>query len=88
VSTIANKNTGSKGSVSAKRGKGRAGTYLAVGTALFSAFNTVKKVRTARSEGDTLMLVDAVIRAAAMATGLALLVREMRGANDDDILTD
>jgi hypothetical protein len=68
--------------------KGRAGTYLAIGSTLFAAFNNIKKVRTARGDQDTLQLVDGLIRVAAVATGVALLVRELRQANDDDILTD
>ncbi|MBD0737615.1 hypothetical protein [Streptomyces sp. CBMA29] len=67
--------------------KGRAGTYLAIGSTLFAAFSNVKKVRNARGEQDTLQLVDGLIRVAAVATGVALLIRELREAHDDDILT-
>lgn len=67
--------------------KGKAGTYLAIGSTLFAAFNNVKKVRTARGEHDTLQLVDGLIRVAAVATGVALLVRELR-ERDDNPLTD
>jgi hypothetical protein len=67
--------------------KSKAGTYLAIGSTLFAAFNNVKKVRTARGEHDTLQLVDGLIRVAAVATGVALLVRELR-QHDDDVLTD
>jgi hypothetical protein len=68
--------------------KGKASTYLTIGSTLFAAFSNVKKVRSARGEGDTLQLIDGLIRVAAVATGVALLVRELRQANDDDILTD
>ncbi|MFF7156422.1 hypothetical protein [Streptomyces sp. NPDC008139] len=67
--------------------KGKPGTYLAIGSTLFAAFSNIKKIRTARGEQDTLQLVDGLIRVAAVATGVALLIRELRQANDDDILT-
>jgi hypothetical protein len=67
-----------------KSAKGKKGTYLSIGTSLFSAFSAVKKVRTARSEEDGLLLLDAVLRAAAVTTGIILLVRELR--EHDDVL--
>ena len=70
-----------------KKSKGKLGTYLTIGTTLFAAFSNIKKVRAARSEDDTLQLVDGLIRVAAVATGVALLVRELR-QHDDDVLTD
>jgi hypothetical protein len=80
---------GSKGSAKGGKGKGKSkpATYLAIGSTLFAAFSNIKKVRAARGEGDTLQLADAVLRVAAVATGVALLVRELRQGNDDDILT-
>lgn len=76
-----------KKSTSSKGRKGRAGTYLAIGSTLFAAFNNIKKVRSARGDEDTLLLIDGLIRVAAVATGVALLVRELREAHDDDILS-
>jgi hypothetical protein len=76
-----NKSTAPK----AKGKKGKPATYLAIGSTLFAAFSNIKKVRHARGEGDTLQLVDGLIRVAAVATGVALLVRELRG-HDDDVL--
>jgi hypothetical protein len=67
--------------------RGKAGTYLAIGSTLFAAFSNVKKVRTARGEHDTLQLIDGLIRVAAVATGVALLVRDLRQP-DNDVLTD
>ncbi|WP_202239198.1 hypothetical protein [Actinacidiphila reveromycinica] len=61
---------------------------MSIGTSLFSAFSAVKKVRAARSEDDKLQLVDAVLRAAAVTTGIVLLVRELRRLGDDDVLAD
>jgi hypothetical protein len=69
-----------------KGGKSKKGTYLSIGTSLFSAFSAVKKVRTARAEEDNLQLLDAVLRAAAVTTGIVLLVRELRRLGDDDVL--
>ncbi|MFI1968956.1 hypothetical protein BLA24_23775 [Streptomyces cinnamoneus] len=66
--------------------KSKAGTYLSIGTTLFGAISVVKQAKKARGEQDTLQLVDAVVSAAAIATGVALLVRELRRMNSDDVL--
>ncbi|MEV0093184.1 hypothetical protein [Streptomyces sp. NPDC050738] len=62
------------------------GLYLSIGTTLFGALSVNKQVRKARGEGDKLLLVDAVISAAAVATGVALLLRELKHLGDDDVL--
>jgi hypothetical protein len=69
------------------KNKGAFGTYLAIGGTLFAAFSNIKKVRHARGEGDTLQLIDGALRVAAVATSVALLVRELRQGHDDT-LTD
>ncbi|CAL9538016.1 hypothetical protein [Streptomyces sp. enrichment culture] len=66
--------------------KSRAGTYLSIGTTAFGALSVVKQARKARTESDTLLLLDAVVSAAAIATGLAILVRELKRVGDDDVL--
>ncbi|MGW1199914.1 hypothetical protein ACWD4B_29375 [Streptomyces sp. NPDC002536] len=66
--------------------KSKAGTYLSIGTTLFGAVSVAKQAKAARSEQDTLQLVDAVVSAAAIVTGVALLVRELRRMNSDDVL--
>ncbi|MEU5220722.1 hypothetical protein AB0G79_31610 [Streptomyces sp. NPDC020807] len=66
--------------------KSKTGTYLSIGTTAFGLLGVVKRARTARSEHDTLKLVDAVVSAAAIATGVALLVRELKRIGDDDVL--
>ena len=66
--------------------KSKTGTYLSIGTTAFGAISVVKQAKKARFEGDTLRLVDAVISAAAIATGVALLVRELKRLGDDDVL--
>ncbi|OON79687.1 hypothetical protein [Streptomyces tsukubensis] len=66
--------------------KSKAGTYLSIGTTAFGALSVVKQVKTARSEGDSLRLVDAVVTAAGIATGIALLLRELKRLGDDDVL--
>ncbi|GAA2362399.1 hypothetical protein ACI2L4_05300 [Streptomyces sparsogenes] len=66
--------------------KSKAGTYLSIGSSLFGALGVVKQVKKARSENDTLQLVDAVVSAAAIVTSVALLVRELKRMGDDDIL--
>ncbi|MER6104448.1 hypothetical protein ABT115_19495 [Streptomyces sp. NPDC001832] len=66
--------------------KSKTGTYLSIGTTAFGAFGVIKQARKARSEHDTLRLVDAVVSAAAIATGVALLLRELKRIGDDDVL--
>lgn len=68
--------------------KSRAGTYLSIGTSLFGVVSVVKQARLAKGEGDRLRLLDAVVSAAAIGTGVALLVRELRRRDPDDILAD
>jgi hypothetical protein len=66
--------------------KSKPGTYLSIGTSLFGAVGIIKQAKKARLENDKLMLTDAVISAAAIITGVALLVRELRRLGDDDVL--
>ncbi|MER5747965.1 hypothetical protein ACFV97_08650 [Streptomyces sp. NPDC059913] len=66
--------------------KSKAGTYLSIGTTAFGAVGVLKQARQARSEHDTLRLIDAVVSAAAIATGVALLLRELKRLGDDDVL--
>lgn len=62
------------------------GLLLSIGTSAFGAISVVKDVRKAREESDTLKLVNALVGAAALITGTALLVRELRRLGDDDVL--
>ncbi|MET9964062.1 hypothetical protein ABZ128_34140 [Streptomyces sp. NPDC006326] len=66
--------------------KSKSGTYLSIGTTAFGAISVIKQARKARSEQDTLKLVDAVVSAAAIVTGLAILYRELKRLGDDDVL--
>ncbi|MEU9981149.1 hypothetical protein [Streptomyces sp. NPDC050856] len=66
--------------------KSRAGTYLSIGTTAIGVVSVVKQARKARGESDTLLLLDAVVSAAAIATGLAILLRELKRVGDDDVL--
>jgi hypothetical protein len=66
--------------------KSKTGTYLSIGTTAFGAIGVVKQAKKARNERDTLRLVDAVVSAAAIVTGVALLVRELKRLGDDDVL--
>ncbi|MGW8379572.1 hypothetical protein [Streptomyces sp. ODS28] len=68
--------------------KSKPGTYLSIGTTLFGAVSVAKQAREARGEGDKLRLLDAAVSAAAIATGVALLVRELRRMDSDDVLAD
>ncbi|MFD7512990.1 hypothetical protein ACFV5N_27135 [Streptomyces sp. NPDC059853] len=64
-----------------KKPKSKAGTYLSIGATLFGAFGVVKQLRTARAERDPLEMADAIISAAGLVTGIALLSRELRRIN-------
>ncbi|MDJ1137179.1 hypothetical protein [Streptomyces iconiensis] len=68
--------------------KSKPGTYLSIGTTLFGAVSVAKQAKKAKLEGDKLQLVDAVVSAAAIVTGVALLVRELRRMTSDDVLAD
>ncbi|MEV7781403.1 hypothetical protein [Kitasatospora sp. NPDC088351] len=62
------------------------GLWLSIGTSAFGAVSIVKDVKKARGEHDTLKLINALVGAAALVTGTALLVRELRRLGDDDVL--
>nr|WP_202535319.1 hypothetical protein [Streptomyces sp. SID4919] len=66
--------------------KSRSGTYLSMATTAFGAVSVLKQARKARSDNDTLRLLDAAVSAAAIATGLAILYRELKRLGDDDVL--
>jgi hypothetical protein len=66
--------------------KSKAGTYLSIGTTAFGVLSVVKQARKAHTESDTLLLLDAAVSAAAIVTGLAILVRELKRVGDDDVL--
>jgi hypothetical protein len=62
------------------------GLLLGIGTSAFGAIGIVRDVRKARSEQDSLKLINAVVGAVALITGTALLIRELRQLGDDDVL--
>jgi hypothetical protein len=66
--------------------KSKLGNYLSIGSSLFGAVSVIKQAKTARFENDRLQLVDAVVSAAAIVTGVALIVRELKRMGDDDVL--
>jgi hypothetical protein len=70
--------------------KSKLGTYVSIGTSVFGVIGISRQLRTARQESDTLQLVDAVISAAAVISGVALLARELRRMNEEssDALAD
>ncbi|KOT34742.1 membrane protein [Streptomyces rimosus subsp. rimosus] len=59
---------------------------MSIGTTLFGAVSVIKQAKAAKGEQDKLQLLDAVVSAAAIATGVALLVRDLRRLNSDDVL--
>ncbi|MCX5261096.1 hypothetical protein OOK27_44320 [Streptomyces canus] len=66
--------------------KSKSGTYLSIATTAFGAFGVAKRLKKARAESDTLVLVDATVSAVAIVTGLAILYRELKRLGDDDVL--
>ena len=66
--------------------KSKSGTYLSIATTAFGAIGVAKRLKKARAENDTLRLVDAVVTAAGIVTGLAILYRELKRLGDDDVL--
>lgn len=64
----------------------KTGLWLSIGTSAFGAVSVVKDIRSARVEQDTLKLVNAMVGAVALITGTALLLRELRGLGNDDVL--
>ncbi|MEV4556490.1 hypothetical protein AB0K51_05780 [Kitasatospora sp. NPDC049285] len=62
------------------------GLWLSIGTSAFGVISIVRDVRSARDDDDTLKLVNALVGAAALITGTALLVRELKRLGDDDVL--
>ncbi|MEW2561751.1 hypothetical protein [Streptomyces griseorubiginosus] len=66
--------------------KSKSGTYLSIATTAFGAIGVAKRLRKARAESDTLVLVDATVAAVAVVTGLAVLYRELKRLGDDDVL--
>ncbi|MGW0777388.1 hypothetical protein ACWD01_27890 [Streptomyces sp. NPDC002835] len=66
--------------------KSRTGLYVSLGTTAFGAISVAKQAKLAREDGDMLRLADAVVSAAAIVTGLAILYRELKRLGDDDVL--
>lgn len=66
--------------------KSKTGVYVSLGSTAMGALSVIKQAKLARQENDTLRLVDAAISAAAIATGLAILYRELKRLGDDDVL--
>jgi hypothetical protein len=68
--------------------KSRPGLYLSIGTSLFGIVGIAKQVQLARRETDRLKLLDAVVSGAAVLTNAAVLIRELRRLDIDDVLAD
>ncbi|MBN0046143.1 hypothetical protein JS756_18935 [Streptomyces actuosus] len=66
--------------------KSKSGTYLTMATTAFGALGVAKQIKKARTENDTLRLIDAAVTAAGIVTGLAILYRELKRLGDDDVL--
>ena len=62
----------------------KSGTYLSMAGTAFGAIGVAKRLKKARAEKDTLVLIDATV--SGVVTGLALLYRELKRLGDDDVL--
>jgi chorismate synthase len=52
------------------------------GSQAFAVTGTVKALRQARAEGDKLKMLDAVVNGVAIATAVALIIREVKQQRD------
>ena len=68
--------------------KSRTGIILGIGGQAIGVFGIVREIRTARTDRDRLKLIDATLSALSVVTSVALLVRELRRAGDDDVLAE
>ncbi|MYS11422.1 hypothetical protein EAO70_32250 [Streptomyces sp. adm13(2018)] len=66
--------------------KSKTGLYVSLATTAFGAVSVAKQAKLARNDNDVLRLLDAAVSAAAIATGLAILYRELKRLGDDDVL--
>ncbi|MEV5429342.1 hypothetical protein [Streptomyces sp. NPDC052701] len=66
--------------------KSKSGLYVSMATSAFGVIGVAKQIKRARSESDTLRLVDAIVTGAAVVTNLAILYRELKSFGDDDVL--
>ncbi|MFR9725375.1 hypothetical protein ACL02R_18700 [Streptomyces sp. MS19] len=64
--------------------KSKASMYLSIGTTLFGAVSVTRQLREARVDKDKLRIADGVVHGAAIVTGVALLIREIRRMTTDD----
>ncbi|KUM67555.1 hypothetical protein [Streptomyces curacoi] len=66
--------------------KSKSGLYVSMATSAFGVIGVVKQIKKARTDNDTLRLIDAVVTGAAVVTNLAILYRELKRLGDDDVL--
>ncbi|GAA4945391.1 MAG: hypothetical protein HOV66_08110 [Streptomycetaceae bacterium] len=66
-----------------KAPKSKAGKIIGVGMQVFGAIGVMKQIKEAKGKHDKLELADALISAAAVVTGFALLIRSLREEQDD-----
>ncbi len=66
--------------------KSKTGVYVSLASTAFGAISVAKQAKMAKNDNDTLRLIDAAVSAAAIATGLAILYRELKRLGDDDVL--
>lgn len=66
-----------------KAPKSKAGKIIGLGMQIFGAIGVMKQIKEAKGKNDRLELADAVISAAAVVTGFALLIRALREEQEE-----
>ncbi|MDI2129358.1 hypothetical protein [Yinghuangia seranimata] len=61
-----------------KAPKSKAGKFIGLGMQVFGAIGVMKQIKEAKGKHDRLEMADAIISAAAVVTGFALLIRALR----------
>ncbi|UGQ14182.1 hypothetical protein LO772_11625 [Yinghuangia sp. ASG 101] len=68
-----------------KAPKSKAAKILGLGMQVFGAIGVMKQIKEARGKNDKLELTDAIVSAAAVVTGVALLIRSFREEEEEAV---
>ncbi|NUU25473.1 MAG: hypothetical protein HOV68_28795 [Streptomycetaceae bacterium] len=66
-----------------KAPKSKAGKIIGLGMQVFGAIGVIKQIKEAKGKHDRLELADAIVSAAAVVTGFALLIRALREEQEE-----
>ncbi|WP_436773055.1 hypothetical protein [Yinghuangia sp. YIM S09857] len=68
-----------------KAPKSKAGKIIGLGMQVFGAIGVMKQIKEAKGKHDKLEMTDAIISAAAVITGFALLIRSLREEQEESL---